>query len=310
MKNTLRVLGIIVFTVAMSLGLWGCNTHLTDETPTTLPTVPVLPSPTADSLTKEYTVEMKKDVVYKPEGHNKHKLDVYLPEGSEPPFPTLMLLHGGYSDKTEMRSLAEHLVQKGFAVVAPNRRDMPEAGYPTPVEDTFCALGWLIANADEYGFEPERIVVGGHSAGGTLAAMLAAVNEPAKFTQNCPYSLPEIGFLRGAISFTGVFDFSAAEGALRSYFADYLGVETDTDPLWVEASPVTWLDGSEPPFLLIHGGADRNIPPEFSSSFAKALEAAGVETTLALIPDANHSKVILGGASFDAVDDFLESIDL
>ncbi|MBE9479685.1 MAG: alpha/beta hydrolase, partial [Chloroflexi bacterium] len=252
MKNTLHVLRIIVFFAALSLCLWGCSTHQADDTPAAAPTAPVLPSPTADSPTKEYTVEMKKDVVYKPEGHNKHKLDVYLPEGLEPPFPTLLLLHGGYSDKTEMRSLAEHLVQRGFAVVAPNRRDMPEAGYPAPVEDAFCALGWLVANAGEYGFKPERGVVGGHSAGGTLAAMLAAVNEPAQFTQNCPYDLPDAGFLRGAISFTGVFDFSAAEGALQSYYADYLGVETDADPLWVEASPVTWLDGSGPPFLLIH----------------------------------------------------------
>ena len=310
MKNTLHILGIIVFIAAMSIGLWGCSTRQAHETPTVAPTTQALPSPTADSPTKEYTVEMKKDVVYKPEGHNKHKLDVYLPEGLEPPFPTLLLLHGGYNDKNEMRSLAEHLVQKGFAVIAPNRRDMPEAGYPAPVEDAFCALGWLIANAGEYGFEPESVVVGGHSAGGTLAAMLAAVNESAQFTQNCPYVLPDDGLLRGAISFTGVFDFTAAEGALQSYYADYLGVETDTDPLWVEASPITWLDGSEPPFLLIHGGADRNIPPEFSSSFADALKAVGVDTTLALIPDANHSKVILGGTSFDAVDAFLESIGL
>ena len=77
---------------------------------------------------------------------------------------------------------------------------------------------------------------------------------------------------------------------------------------WAQASPLTWIDGSEPPFLIIHGEADRSIPIEQSQTFAAALQAAGVQTELMLIPDANHFEIINSQVTLEAALEFLDGL--
>jgi acetyl esterase len=96
------------------------------------------------------------------------------------------LIHGVGEDKTDLDHWARHFAHQGYAAVSINYHDIKLFNHPLPVQDAFCALAWIHAQADTCGFDPRRIVVLGHSAGGTLTAMLGTVDDPDLFTQACP----------------------------------------------------------------------------------------------------------------------------
>ncbi len=280
------------------------------------------PTPTAIPLTEPPTTEpspeptvvpfeVTEDVPYVVDGDYKQKLDLYLPTGGDGPFPTLFVIHGGGASKRDMAPLARYLAERGYAVISINHRDMPYVNYPLPVQDTFCALAWTHANAGTYGFDTERIFAAGHSAGGTLVAMLGVVDDPTLFLKDCPHTPPEADWVQGVATFTGIFDYVRAadfSNGLHDYIVEYLGGEADEIPdTWAEASPATWVDGSEPPFLLVHGASDENISPSESTEFATTLEDAGVKVELELIGGASHGEIVRS-KYFDVVETFVETL--
>jgi acetyl esterase/lipase len=249
-----------------------------------------------------------RDVPYVANGAPLQKLDIYRPQGLAGPFPTLFALHGGGGNKSDsdMAGLAYYFAQRGFAVVSSNRRQSPQYNYPVPVQDAFCALAWVQAHAGTYGLDPARLVAVGHSAGGTLAALLGVVDDPALFVKDCPYPLPTARRVRGVVPFTGTFDYilrgNSHDPADMAQLATYLGGAPDKVPdTWKQASAITWVDSQDPPFLLIHGLKDTTIAPEQSRSLAAALQKAGVDVELLLLPDADHGAIVRSEQAFQAV---------
>lgn len=286
------------------------STVAASSTPETSPTgfLNTDPSSTPPRPT-QIPFEISRDLAYIPGGDPKQKLDIYLPMSGNKPFLTLVLIHGGGRDKQDLAHWAQYFVERDYAVISINFRDMNRASYPAPVQDAFCALAWIHARAGTIGFDTGRIVVLGHSAGGTLAAMLGTVDDVSLFTEPCPGQMPETGWIQGVITFTGTFDYVSAvqySPERSSPLAGYLGTSLDQDPTtWAEASAATWVDGSEPPFLLIHGLDDTTIEPDQSMNFASLLEQAEIDVELLLIPDADHDEIIRSVQSLEAVENFL-----
>ena len=227
------------------------------------------------------------------------KLDVYLPGDSEGPFPTFIGIHGGgFSSRSKAMYglMGHHFAQNGYAFVAIDYRLSPQSSYPAHVEDSFCALAWVHANAETYGFDLNRLIVTGGSAGGYLASMVATVDDPTMYLQDCPNDLPTRDVVQAAVIFYGLYDFTnAAEdfpahevnGVLKNYWGAPL--EDLTPERLAEMSPIAQINGSEPPFLILHGTADTNIPSWMSERFAEALAQAGVDVELVLIEGASHA---------------------
>jgi acetyl esterase/lipase len=248
------------------------------------------------------------DIAYVPEGDPKQKLDLYLPMGATEPVPVLFAIHEGHGSKADFSSWGREQAKNGYAVVAINYRELPEYTYPAPEQDAFCALAWVHANAASYGLDRERVIVVGYSIGGTLGALLGTVDDRARFMEGCPDALPDGQWVQGVIVYTGIFDYtdSSHPAPLKDYFVDYFGAKMESAPdAWAAGSPITWVDGSEPPFLLVHGGGETTIVPGQSKRFAAALEAAGVEVELLIIPGATHMTVSAFPEAIDAVDAFL-----
>ncbi len=261
-------------------------------------------TPSASAL--PYAYDTNRDIPYLSEGGAVHELDLYLPQSEDLPMPVLFALHGGGGDKGDMRNLAIHFAERGYAVVAANFRESPQAHYPAPVQDVFCALAWVHTNSESYNLDPEHTFALGFSLGGTFAGMLGTVDDPSLYLEACPHSLPESGWVQGVATFTGVFDLANASGPLLAYYADYIGVAPEEHPsLWAEASPIGWLDGHETPFLLVHGELDGNIDPSHSADFAAALTDAGVPVELLIIPGTSHMTLIRSEEAFDAVEAFM-----
>ena len=101
------------------------------------------------------------------------KLDIYLPDEGEGPFPVIVWIHGGAfmgCDKADLQVLpAIEGLKRGYAVVSINYRLSGEARFPAPVYDAKAAVRWIRANAQRYHFDPGRIAAWGSSAGAYLA---------------------------------------------------------------------------------------------------------------------------------------------
>ena len=116
------------------------------------------------------------DIPYVENGHERHVLDVYVPEQpAEKPLPVMFWIHGGgwvVGDKSDVALKPKVLTERGFVFVSTNYRLLPDVEMDVLTRDVAKALGWVHQNIKKYGGDPERIFVGGHSAGAQLAALL------------------------------------------------------------------------------------------------------------------------------------------
>ena len=270
-------------------------TETPEPTPTQIP-VEVLASETPEPTPTQIPVEVLTSLPYA-EVSPRQILDVYLPATGDGPYPTFLAIHGGgfhARSKAIYQRIGQHYAQQGYALVSINYRLTPSDSYPAQVEDSFCALAWLHAHHEEYGFDPNRVVLTGGSAGGYLAAMLGTVDDPNIYMKDCPYEYPSGEAVQAVVIYYGFYDFtniddypvSEVSSLTRFWGAKYEDIPTEK---LEEMSPIKHIDGSEPPFIILHGTADRDIPSVMSERFAEALEQAGVDVELVLLPDVGHA---------------------
>ncbi|MGD2105948.1 MAG: alpha/beta fold hydrolase, partial [Anaerolineae bacterium] len=267
------------------------------------------------------------DVPYIDGGAPEQVLDIYLPEREGGPFPIMFFVPGSDDTRKDHNALAGYFASKGYGVVAIDVRELGEPDRAIFVEDTFCSLAWVHANAGQYGLDAQRIVAVGYSIGALNAATLAAVDEPGDFLMDCPYSLPETGWVQGVATYAGVFVtpevclspagwcvFGAASGnqipptEMQSIFEELREIPpadwrenqdiSDQARAFARHLPLYWVDGSEVPFLIVHGEADEFVPPGESQAFAAWLQSAGVPVELALIPKAEHWSIYTASPNF------------
>ena len=120
--------------------------------------------------------KLTSDIPYVDNGHERQVLDIYTPEGpTEGNFPVMFWIHGGgwqVGDKSDVAIKPKVLAQRGFVFVSTNYRLLPEVTMDVLIRDVAKSLGWVHRNIAEYGGDPKRIFVGGHSAGAQLAALI------------------------------------------------------------------------------------------------------------------------------------------
>jgi acetyl esterase/lipase len=239
------------------------------------------------------------------------KLDIYLPDEGEGPFPVILSIHGGAfmgGDKADLQILPMlEGLKRGYAVVGINYRLSWEAIFPALVHDVKAAVRWARANAQWYYFDPERIAAWGGSAGGYLSTMLG--------TSDC---IPELEDLNlgypdqssnvqvvvdwfGPTNFLTMDEHLTASGmppmegmehnGINSPESWLLGAEITQVPELVKAAnPVTYIRDHAPPFLIQHGVKDPVVPVQHSIELAEALKDAcgNDKVTLDLIDGAAH----------------------
>ncbi len=250
-------------------------------------------------------VEVLRDVVYGKGGWRDLRLDIYRPkERPAQPMPVLIWIHGGAWRAGNKRSGAGHLVpfaKMGVFCASISYRFTQEAPFPAQIEDCKCAVRYLRAHAEEYGIDPGRIGVWGSSAGGHLVAMLGTTGgvEDLEGTGGweghsstvqavCdwfgPADLLSMADQPSRMDHNGA---ASPEGRLVG------GVVKDNPEKARRASPVTYIDKDDPPFLIMHGTKDMVVPFAQSEILYEKLEAAGVDATFVPIEGAGH-----GGLGF------------
>jgi acetyl esterase/lipase len=128
----------------------------------------------AASLASAFAQEAKRNIPYVENGHERQVLDVYPPANAAN-LPVVFWIHGGgwqAGDKSDVKLKPQWFMDKGFVFVSTNYRLLPGVDMGTLIRDVARAFGWVHRRIAEYGGDPKRVLVGGHSAGAQLAAIL------------------------------------------------------------------------------------------------------------------------------------------
>ena len=127
-------------------------------------------------------VQVLRNLPYVANGHERNRLDIYLPEKPTGRLPLVVWIHGGgWEAGSKEDCPAVPLIAKGYAVASINYRFSQHALFPAQVEDCKAAIRWLRANAAKYHLDPDHIGVWGESAGGHLVAMLGTTGGIKEF---------------------------------------------------------------------------------------------------------------------------------
>ena len=217
-------------------------------------------------------------VAYEP--GERHSLDVYAPEGAGP-FPVVVFLYGGAwnsGSRAMYRFVGGALANHGLVVVIPDYRLYPAVRYPAFLQDNAAAVRWTRDTIAQYGGDPANLFLMGHSAGAYDAAMLGLDGE----------WLGQVGMtrsdLRGVIGVSGPYDFVPDTDELRAIFGP--------PELLAQRMPITYVDGREPPMLLLTGTADTTVRPGNTERLAARIRQAGGSVEVRYYAGINHVEII------------------
>jgi acetyl esterase len=225
-----------------------------------------------------------KDIPYRAIDGVQLTLDAHLPDGVGP-FPATILVHGGgwvAGDKQQyITYIFEPLSNAGFAWFSINYRLAPNYTFPADAEDIEEAIRWVKANARKYHVDANRIALIGESAGGHLVSFVGARQAPGTR-------------VAAVVSMYGIHDFISASVQWKPIPTEIMqlfgikAVDADTAPVLIKASPVIYVKKGMPPFLLMHGSKDEDVPHDQSVEMCQKMKQAGASCELIMIEGAPH----------------------
>lgn len=248
-----------------------------------------------------------RDLAYVEGGHERHKLDLYLPAKAQGPLPVILWVHGGgwmNGGKENCPPLRAGYVERGYAVASINYRLSGHAVFPAQIQDCKAAIRWLRAHAGKYGLDAGRFGVWGSSAGGHLAALLGTSGEVAEFDTGAHPD--QSSRVQAVCDYYGPTDFTVfvttpgyeSHASDNSPEARLLGgaVMANKDKA-ARVNPITYATPDDPPFLIVHGDKDPTVPINQSRLLFDALKNAGVSARFHTLRGAGH-----GGPGFSGDD--------
>lgn len=273
----------------------------TAAAPTTEPAVSLTGAsvPSSTTTTSQIAAGTDGEVVrYSADDDPDHRMIVFLPPG-EGPFPAMVLIHGGgwrTGVPEQMAAIARVYVRQGVAAFSLGYQlsTPDEPSWPTNVQDVVCAVRHIRANAEFYGIDPDRIGAHGVSAGAHLAGMLGTIDGDAPFLDGAcgdPAAGHAVVFVASYMGPLNLEFMGEAGVGAQFQVTQFLGATFAEDPqLWRDASPHSYVDSQDPPFLIAHGSADGTVPVGSATSFAELLEAAGGEAHLVIVEGVDHGE--------------------
>lgn len=211
---------------------------------------------------------------------------------AEPTGDVFAFVHGGgwtSGYKEHMNFMAPGFTAAGVTFCSIGYRLAPQHMFPTGLEDVADAIAWIYGNIAQHGGDPNRLFIGGHSAGGHYTSLLALT---ADWQQ--ARGLPADA-VKGCLPISGVYQFGERSGlTMRPRF---LGPEdAGTDRV---ASPLSHVSANAPPFLIAYGTEDFPHLREQAERMVEALSAAGIATAKIILDGRDHFGASLAGGEPD-----------
>jgi len=207
------------------------------------------------------------------------KLDIFR-KSNDIKNPVIFFIHAGAEDKTTVDVAVPEWLNLGYLVVSINHRAVPKSTFPEMVEDCNLALKWVMNHIQNYGGDPTRIAVTGHSCGAHLAALLVTDTQSHK-----KYGI-DISNIKCWFPMSGFYDMGLPENLLSPTIKSY--IQAICVPSKEAASPVALVTGKEPPCLILHGADDWCVPKTNAISLYNKLRGGA---TLAILDGYMHANI-------------------
>lgn len=241
---------------------------------------------------------VRRDIPYVENGHARHILDIYAPATAKN-LPVVFWIHGGgwqTGDKSDVETKPKWFMEHGFVFVSTNYRLLPEVEMDVLIRDVAKSFGWVKKHIAEYGGDPTRVLVGGHSAGAQLAAILCTDDRYLKEVGT------DFSSLIGCVPVDGdtynipaIIDVAETRARVHGFPMPKFGhrLKFGNDPAkHKNYSAVTHVAKGKgiPPFLILHVSGHPDTTAQ-AVHFGNVLKEAGVTVTVFGAKDTNHVKL-------------------
>jgi len=234
--------------------------------------------------TDDYT--LTSDIVYG--YHRQNKLDIYRPIETSTHAgkkrPVIVFFYGGCwgecnsLDKSDYRFVAQGFASRGYIVVIPGFREYPEVGFGDIMSDASRVIRWISQHIIEYGGDPNRLILAGHSSGAHIASMLTLNSRYLDSTTR--------NKIRGFVGLAGPYDFLPLD---KAYQRKLFG----PPQRYADSQPINFVSPQSPPLLILHGGKDITVGQHNSVSLAQKAQSHGVSHKLIIYPEHDHVGILL-----------------
>lgn len=232
--------------------------------------------------------------------NSRQSVDIYVPDVKDDNHTVIMYYYGGswqMGSKDLYRFVGQAFASKGYTTMVADYRLYPEVSFPAFVEDSASALVWAYRNISEYGGNPDRIYVVGHSAGAYNAAMITLNKRYVEAAGGNPE------WIKGMIGLAGPYDFlPMTDPPVIALFS--------TAKNQLDTQPITFVSKGAPPILLLTGDEDDEVGPKNSRNLAAKLKEHHDSVQERVYPGVGHIGIVLALAKgFRGKAPVLEDID-
>ncbi len=233
-------------------------------------------------------IEGIKNIEYKNINGKSLQLDIYKSKELVKTAPLLVFIHGGGWKSGDRADYLVYLIafaKKGYVTATVSYRFLNDAPYPACAEDITDAVQWLFKNGGNYGYDPDKIALIGGSAGAHLA-MLAGYGWNKKGAVADSSITPEAQHkIKAVVDIYGPTDLTTEFSRTNSTVTNFLARTYDQAPeVFLEASPIHYLNKTNPPTLILHGTSDQIVPLSQSDLLKAKLDSLGVPNVYCKVP--------------------------
>jgi acetyl esterase/lipase len=208
-------------------------------------------------------------------------LDIYSPANATQPLPVIVFFYGGrwtIGERAQYAFAGHALAQRGYVVVIPDYRKYPDVKFPAFVQDAASAVAWTHDNIAIYGGDASRLYVTGHSSGAHLGSLVAT--DPRYLTAHDMSR----DIIRGFAGLAGPYAFIPEEPDLKDIFGP--------PENYPEVQAITFVDGRQPPMLLLWGAEDTAVGQFNMDNLAARIREKGGRYETKIYPGINHAWIV------------------
>jgi acetyl esterase/lipase len=226
------------------------------------------------------------------------QLDLFRPAAAIDSRSAVVLVHGGgwrSGYRENLVPLAIALAQRGYIAATISYRLAPEAQYPAAIHDVKAAVRWVRSHAELYGIDPERIAIGGSSAGGQIASLVGVTNGVERFDPQAQRSSVSSA-VQVILNIDGLSDFTSEEArkheddpsrdpsSAGSWFG---GRYAEKRELWHDASPTYYVHADMPPILYLNSARERFGVGR--DEMIEKMKPLGIPYQVTILPETPHT---------------------